>query len=146
MKVTLAAPSDVKPQSHLPSDFSICIIFCGGFPGGSDDKRICLQCRKCGLDPWFGKIPWRREWQLTPVFLPGKSHGQGSLVGYSSLGHKRVEHGWVTKQKQKVFSFACLVNFWKREASGTHFRTQPNVTKIDAQICCVLTGFNFHVI
>ena len=34
------------------------------------------------FDPWFGKVPWRRKWQLTPVFLPGKSHGQRSLVGY----------------------------------------------------------------
>ena len=34
-------------------------------------------------DPWVGKIPWRRKWQPTPVFLPGKSHGQRSLAGYS---------------------------------------------------------------
>ena len=30
-----------------------------------------------GLDPWIGKITWRREWQITPLFLPGKSHGRG---------------------------------------------------------------------
>ena len=36
-----------------------------------------------GLDPWVGKIPWRRKWQPTPVFLPGESYGQRSLVGYS---------------------------------------------------------------
>ena len=36
-----------------------------------------------GFDPWGRKIPWRREWQPTPVFLPGKSHGQRSLEGYS---------------------------------------------------------------
>ena len=41
--------------------------------------RICLQCRKPRFDPWVGKIPWRREWQPTPVSLPGKSHGQRSL-------------------------------------------------------------------
>ena len=35
------------------------------------------------FDPWVGKIPWRRAWQPTPVFLPGESHGQRSLVGYS---------------------------------------------------------------
>ena len=35
------------------------------------------------FDPWVGKIPWRRKWQPTPVFLPGESHGQRSLVGYS---------------------------------------------------------------
>ena len=37
------------------------------------------------------KIPWRREWQPTPVFLPGESHGQRSLVGYSPWGHKELE-------------------------------------------------------
>ena len=42
-----------------------------------------------------GKIPWRRAWQPTPVFLPGKSHGQRSLAGYSPWGH-RVGHNWVT--------------------------------------------------
>jgi len=36
------------------------------------------------FDPWVGKIPWRRAWQPTPVFLPGESHGQRSLAGYSS--------------------------------------------------------------
>ena len=35
------------------------------------------------FDPWVGKIPWRRAWQPTPVFLPGESHGQRSLVGYT---------------------------------------------------------------
>ena len=36
-----------------------------------------------GFDPWVGKIPWSRKWQPTPVFLPGESHGQRSLVGSS---------------------------------------------------------------
>jgi len=38
--------------------------------------KICLQCRKPGFNPWVGKIPRRREWQTTPVFLPGEFHGQ----------------------------------------------------------------------
>ena len=41
-----------------------------------------------GFDPWVGKIPWRRKWQPSPVFLPGKSHRERSLVGYSPWGHK----------------------------------------------------------
>ena len=45
-----------------------------------------LQCGRPRFDPWVGKIPWRREWQPTPVSLPGKSHGQRSLVGYSPWG------------------------------------------------------------
>ena len=42
-----------------------------------------LRCRRCRFDPWVGKIAWRRAWQPTPVFLPGKSHRQKSLAGYS---------------------------------------------------------------
>ena len=51
-------------------------------------ERICLQCRRLGFDPWVGKIPWRRAWQPTPVFLHGEFHGQRSLPGYSPWGHK----------------------------------------------------------
>ena len=41
-----------------------------------------------GFDPWVGKISWRKNWQSTPVFLPGEPHGQRRLVGYSPWGHK----------------------------------------------------------
>jgi len=43
------------------------------------------------FDPWVRKIPWRRKWQLTPIFLPEKSHGQRSLAGYSLEGHKESD-------------------------------------------------------
>ena len=59
-----------------------------GFTGGSDDKRICLPCWRPRFDPWIGKIPWRRAWQPTPVFLPGESHGPRSLVGYGPWGRQ----------------------------------------------------------
>ena len=49
-------------------------------------SRICLECRGPGFNLWVGKVPWRREWQPTPVFLPGKSHEQRSLAGYSQIG------------------------------------------------------------
>ena len=51
------------------------------FPGGSDGKSVCLQCRKSRFDPWVGKIFWRKEWLPTPVFLPGEFHGQRILEG-----------------------------------------------------------------
>ena len=47
--------------------------------------------RRCGFDPWVRKTPWRREWQPTPIFLPGESHGQRSLVGYSPWGCKESD-------------------------------------------------------
>ena len=53
-------------------------------------KRIHPQCRRHGFDPWVRKIPWRREWLPTPVFLPGEFHGQRSLAGLQSMGLKRV--------------------------------------------------------
>ena len=52
------------------------------------------------FDPWIGKIPWRRKWQPIPVFLPGKSHGQRSLVGYSPWGRRRVRHDLTAEQQQ----------------------------------------------
>ena len=57
-------------------------------------KKSACQCRswkRCGFDPWVGKIPWNRKWQPAPVFLPGKSHGQRSLVGYSPCGCKELD-------------------------------------------------------
>ena len=59
-----------------------------GLPGVSDGKKkkIHLQCRRPGFNPWVGKILWRRERQATPVFWPGESHGQRSLTGYRVHG------------------------------------------------------------
>ena len=50
--------------------------------GGSGKESAC-QCRRHKFNSWVRKIPWRRKWQPTPVFFPGKSHGQRSLAGYS---------------------------------------------------------------
>ena len=50
-------------------------------------KRL-LRCGRPGFNPWVGKTPWRRKWQSALVLVPGKSHGQGSLVGYSPWGRK----------------------------------------------------------
>ena len=59
----------------------------GGFPGGSDGTE---PSERPSFDPWVGKIPWRRRWQPTPVFLPGEFHGQRSLGSYSPWGHKET--------------------------------------------------------
>ena len=56
-----------------------------GFPGGTSGKEPTCQCRRhkrLRFNPYVRKIPWRREWQPIPVFLPGESHGQRNLVGY----------------------------------------------------------------
>ena len=54
-------------------------------------KVSACQCGSLRFDPWVGKNPWRREWQPTPVFLLGESHGQRSLAGYSPWGHKESD-------------------------------------------------------
>ena len=80
-------------------NFYKCPIIDKGFPGGSAGKEFACHCRRCKrhrFDPWVGKIPlqketWRRKCQPIPVFLPGKSHGQRSLVGYCPWGCKESD-------------------------------------------------------
>ena len=55
---------------------------------GQEPACQCRNCRRHGFDPRVGKIPWRRKWQPTPVFLPGASREQRNLVGYSPSRHK----------------------------------------------------------
>ena len=84
---------------------------CQGCPGGTRGKEPACQCRRHkrhGFDPWIGKIPWRRVWQPTLVFLPGESHGQRSLVGYiQSIGSQRVGHSW-----RDLARITCQAVFW----------------------------------
>ena len=66
------------------------------FPGGTSGKEPAWKCRerkRCGFYPWVEENPWRRSWQPTPVFLPGESHGERTLVGCSPNGC-RVGHDW----------------------------------------------------
>ena len=75
------------------------IYICGGGGGGVlprwlSGKESTCQCRRhrrLKFYPWVGKMPWRRAWQPTSVFLPGKSHGQRSLAGYSPWGRKEMD-------------------------------------------------------
>ena len=55
---------------------------------GKESTCQCRRFRRLGFDPCVRKIPWRRKWQPTPVFLPEESHGQRSLEGYSPWGGK----------------------------------------------------------
>ena len=65
--------------------FNMLLMPLVGFPGGASGKEPAFQCRRhrrLRFNPWVGKIPWRRAWQPTLVFLPGESHGQRRLVDY----------------------------------------------------------------
>ena len=60
-----------------------------GFPGGTSGKEpTCRRPKRLRFDPWVRKIPWRRVWQPTPVFLPGEFHGKRSLMAYGLWDHK----------------------------------------------------------
>ena len=84
---------------------SFCLYFFVRLPGAppilrllSGRESIC-QCRRCRFDTWVGKICFSRKWQPIPVFLPGKFHGQRSLVGYSPWGGKELDKPQCTIQE-----------------------------------------------
>ena len=81
---------DMKKLCDL-SKRAIVTLFmvCRGFPGGASGKE-----RRRGFDPWIRKIPWRRKWQPTPVFLPGKSHRQRKCGRLQSIASYRVGYDW----------------------------------------------------
>ena len=81
-----------------------------GFLDGSVVKNPPANARRYKFDPWLGKIPWRKEWQPTPVFLLGKSHGQRSLGGYSPWLYTRVGHDSGTKQQFSSVQFSSVTH------------------------------------
>ena len=62
-----------------------------GFLRGATGKDPACQCRRRGFHSWVGKISWEGREQPTPAFLPGQSHGQRSLAGYSPWGRKELD-------------------------------------------------------
>ena len=100
-----------SPFPFVPSPKAKIFNFLG-FPGGSDGKEPTCQCRRYRrprFDPWVRKIPWRRKWQPPALLLSGESHGQSSLVGYSSRGRKEsnMTEQW-TLSRFQLFSLL----FW----------------------------------
>ena len=71
---------------------------------GEGSACQCRRCRRCGFDPWVRKIPWKKKWQPTPVLLPGKSHGQRNLAGYSPSGCKESD----TTEQLSLHSIVCV--------------------------------------
>ena len=67
------------------------LILVMGIPWWLSGKESACQYRRCEFNPWVRKIPWRKKWKPTPLFLPGKSHGQMSLVGYSPWDCKELD-------------------------------------------------------
>ena len=75
-----------------------------GFPGSSVVKNPPCQCRRHGFDAWVDKIPWRKKWQPTHVFLAGKSHGQRSLGELQFMGSQRVRHN-LAMERAPIYTY-----------------------------------------
>ena len=88
-----------------------------GLPRWSNGKESICTCRRhrrCGFDPWVEKIPWNRKWQPIPVFLPGRFHGQRSLVGYTPWACKELdmtEHAHTHAFHLHGTSLTCRVSY-----------------------------------
>lgn len=101
-----------------------------GRPCSSDGKESASQCRRPEFSPWVAKIPWRRELQPTPVFLPGEFHGQRSLAGYSPWD--REESGmaeWLALPRHLIVRFPSMSvgPFWiccRQPVGLTHWLIQ----------------------
>ena len=89
------------------SQVVLCISCDMGFRGSSEVKASACNAWDPGSIPGLGRFPWRRKWQPTPVFLPGESHGQGSLVGYSPWVHTEsdmTEATWLANLRRGLFA------------------------------------------
>ena len=93
--------------------FMLCLPFRAfQWLGGKESTCQFRRCKRRGFNPWVRKILWRRKWQPTPVFLPGKSHGHRSLAGYSPQGCKELD---VTKWLSTHASLQFIPNVGFKE-------------------------------
>ena len=83
-----------------------------GLPRWLSGKEFTCQYWRCGFNPWVRKIPRRRKWRPAPVFLPGKSHGQRNLVGYSLWGSQRVRHNLATEHTRMCECYLKTPLYW----------------------------------
>ena len=107
-------------------------------------KESTCQRRRCRLHPWVGKIPWRRKWQPTPVFLPGKSHGQRSLMGYNLWDRREsdmTEQLWActhTPVMYEIFLYRVLSLFFYISRFGLASKIKRFILCI---FCCLLSCY-----
>ena len=108
----VATWSKYLPRCYFMSCYSLCGLSYSSWasqmaPGGKEPTCQCRRRKKCRFDPQVRKIPWRRAWQPTPVFLPGESHGQRSLVGCDP----QVRNSW-TQLKPLSMQNLFILDFW----------------------------------
>ena len=149
-------------SSSLQSSLSFQTL---GFPVAQQIHLQCRRQRRLRFDPWVGNIPWSRKWKPTPVFLPGKSHGQRSLVGYSLWGRKEldtIEHtdevcsfrksaSYVLKFRENFFVLSSTVSILSQPQDPPSYKqinkqmkTKRNCLGFGARNNCFRTGFTTY--
>ena len=111
----------ISLSAFPPSFFYFQTIF-PGFPGGTSNKETTYQCRRHkrrGFDPWVRKIPWKRAWQSTAVFLPRESHGQRSVVA--------TVHGVAKSLTAHTHIIFSPLIFWKGSPNRDPRRMETNL-------------------
>ena len=88
-----------------------------------------MQCRRPGFDPWVGKIPWIREWQTTPVFLLGKSHGWKILVGPNPWSCKESDMTERLTHTAEESKMVAVRGFTKSRGQSTWYKLLGNLEK-----------------
>ena len=116
------------PPSKKKKTKELCLIQAVGFPaftlgpwvlprwlGGKESTCQCRRHKRHGFNPRVWKMPWRRKWQLTPVFLFGKFNGQRSMVGYRPWGCKQLCN-CATEHACTAWELKIKINFshWKQ--------------------------------
>ena len=130
-----------KPWRELPLEYAWGLSHqAARFPGSSDGKESACNAGYLGRkDSWVGKIPWRRAWQPTPVFLLGEFHGQRSLAGYSPWSRKDSD----TTGQLTVSLSLSLLRFLSLKDSRYHYSSpqSPPGLRLTVSPFCLLTAF-----
>ena len=129
----LLSPQSLSPKVHGLHWGPLDVVHSVGFDkgivtygvprwlSGKESSCQCRRYRRLGFDPWVGRIPWSRKWQPTPVVLPGRSHGQRSLMGYGPWGHNK---SWTRLKRlnSSVDIVACIQHY--------------GVVRVSHAVCC----------
>ena len=105
-------PSEPPGKAQMRWKLASIMCLLWSFPSGAVIKNPPTNAgrrKRCRFNPWVGNIPCRRTWQPTPVFLPRKSHGQRSLVGYSPLGCKESDTTEWLSAHMHLLCAGCLL-------------------------------------
>ena len=125
---TLHLHTLVCPHSHI------------GLPWWLRRSRICLQCRRPRFNPWVGKVPWRRKWQPTLVFLSGEFHQQRTLAGYSLWSCKELDTSEQLTLFTSLFSICVSHNHRLQNITYTHTHS-PALTLAAIQLCMLSSSY-----